>query len=84
MSERKKKSPCLVRLSTSQFAITKGGYTTQPEYAFWFKDRGWDVEGNGVEPDIELDNPPRATFLGGDAQLDARLRSCKSRWPKCR
>jgi len=27
-----------------------------------------------VAPDIEVDNPPHATFNGGDAQLDAAIR----------
>ena len=31
------------------------------------------IEGVGVAPDLEVDNPPRATFEGGDAQLDAAL-----------
>ncbi|MBB4844733.1 tricorn protease [Paucibacter oligotrophus] len=31
------------------------------------------VEGKGVTPDIEVDNPPRATFGGADAQLDAAI-----------
>jgi len=31
------------------------------------------VEGIGVTPDIEVDNPPRATFNGGDAQLEAAI-----------
>ena len=31
------------------------------------------IEGVGVQPDVEVDNPPRATFEGGDAQLDAAL-----------
>ncbi len=31
------------------------------------------IEGVGVVPDIVVDNPPRATFLGGDAQLDAAI-----------
>ncbi len=31
------------------------------------------IEGIGVKPDLEVDNPPRASFLGGDAQLDAAL-----------
>ena len=33
----------------------------------------WLIEGRGVVPDIEVDNPPRATFDGGDAQLDAAV-----------
>lgn len=31
------------------------------------------IEGIGVKPDIEVDNLPRATFKGGDAQLDTAL-----------
>ena len=34
--------------------LVDGGYTTQPEYAFWFLERGWDVEGTGVAPDLEV------------------------------
>ena len=36
------------------------------EHAFWFKDRGWDVEGNGVEPDVELDISPADHAAGRD------------------
>ncbi|MCZ8074203.1 MAG: hypothetical protein O9341_08705, partial [Paucibacter sp.] len=31
------------------------------------------VEGIGVKPDLEVDNLPRASFLGADAQLDAAI-----------
>jgi len=34
---------------------------------------GWIIEGRGVTPDVEVDNLPRATFEGGDAQLDAAI-----------
>ncbi|MCE4537584.1 S41 family peptidase [Pelomonas sp. P7] len=37
------------------------------------------IEGVGVTPDIEVDNPPRATFLGQDAQLDAAIATLKQR-----
>lgn len=33
----------------------------------------WLIEGQGVEPDISVENLPWATALGGDAQLDAAL-----------
>lgn len=36
-------------------------------------DGGWLIEGRGVTPDIDIDNPPRDTHLGGDAQLDAAV-----------
>jgi tricorn protease len=39
-----------------------------------FDARGrWLIEGNGVAPDIEVDNLPFATANGGDAQLQAAL-----------
>jgi tricorn protease len=33
----------------------------------------WLIEGHGVDPDIEVDNLPHATFNGQDAQLDAAV-----------
>jgi tricorn protease len=33
----------------------------------------WLVENKGVDPDIAVENPPNATFKGGDAQLDAAV-----------
>jgi tricorn protease len=38
-----------------------------------YADGKWLIEGRGVEPDIEVDNLPHATFTGADAQLDAAL-----------
>ena len=35
------------------------------------------IEGIGVKPNIEVDNLPRATFMGGDAQLDAAIAKVK-------
>ena len=35
-----------------------------------YVDDEWLIEGHGVEPDIEVDNQPYATFHGEDAQLD--------------
>lgn len=37
------------------------------------------IEGVGVTPDIEVDNLPRATAMGQDAQLDAALAELKRR-----
>lgn len=31
------------------------------------------IEGVGVKPDVDVDNLPRATFLGGDAQLETAI-----------
>ena len=35
---------------------------------------GWIVEGTGVAPDIEIGNPPAATYRGEDAQLAAAIK----------
>ena len=35
------------------------------------------IEGVGVKPDVDIDNLPRATFLGGDAQLDEAIAQLK-------
>jgi tricorn protease len=37
------------------------------------------VEGTGVTPDIDIDNPPRATFMGQDAQLEAAIAELQRR-----
>ena len=37
------------------------------------------IEGIGVTPDIEVDNAPRATAMGQDAQLDAAIAELKRR-----
>ena len=34
----------------------------------------WLIEGHGVDPDITIDNTPRATFLGKDAQMEAAIK----------
>lgn len=39
----------------------------------------WLIEGAGVAPDIEVDNPPHASFRGEDAQLDAALAEIERR-----
>jgi tricorn protease len=39
----------------------------------------WLIEGRGVAPDIEVDNPPYASFMGADAQLDAALAHLQQR-----
>jgi tricorn protease len=39
------------------------------------------VEGVGVTPDLEVDNPPRATAAGGDAQLQAAVATLLKQLP---
>jgi tricorn protease len=54
--------------------LADGGTARIGEFAQFEVGSGrWLIEGRGVAPDIEVDNPPHASFLGGDAQLDAAL-----------
>ncbi|QDQ25526.1 peptidase S41 [Chitinimonas arctica] len=41
-----------------------------PQYGM---DGRWIIEGDGVQPDMEVDNPPHATFMGEDKQLAAAI-----------
>ena len=54
-------------------ALIDGTQTTQPEFAFWFTDVGWDVENYGTDPDIEVDNAPQDHAAGRDRQLETAL-----------
>jgi tricorn protease len=49
------------------------GSSTRPSGAFFDLERRWGVEGEGVHPDIVVDNDPGAEFRGVDAQLDRAL-----------
>ena len=49
------------------------GLTTQPEYAIWFYDVGWNVENYGTDPDIEVDYAPHDCAEGRDPQLDRAI-----------
>ncbi|MBI3725988.1 peptidase, partial [bacterium] len=50
--------------------LADGGFTTQPEFSFWFKDVGWGVENYGTDPDIEVEMRPQDYVSGADPQLD--------------
>ncbi len=56
-----------------QHALVDGTMTTQPEYAFWFKDVGWNVENYGTDPDIEVDIAPQDYVNNIDPQLDRAI-----------
>jgi tricorn protease len=55
-------------------ALVDGGYTTQPEFSFWFKDVGWGIENYGVDPDIEVEFKPQDYAAGLDPQLDRSIK----------
>ncbi len=49
------------------------------EYPQFGLDGRWLIEGLGIQPDLEVVNPPRETFFGGDAQLDAAILNLQER-----
>jgi tricorn protease len=53
--------------------LSDGGLARAPMNGV-YADGEWLIEQIGVIPDIEVDNLPHATFLGGDAQLDAAIK----------
>ena len=58
---------------TASNRLLDNGIARVAEFGLFVPGEGWLIEGRGVAPDIEVDNPPRATFEGGDAQLDAAI-----------
>jgi tricorn protease len=60
-------------LSSSNRLVDKG-IATAAEYGVYGPEGSWLIEGHGVDPDLEVDNLPAATFRGGDAQLEAAIR----------
>ncbi|MFS1437746.1 S41 family peptidase [Shewanella sp. 10N.286.48.A6] len=58
-------------------SLTDKGMARVAEYPQYAIDGSWIVEGHGVEPDIEVDNLPFATFSGQDAQLETAIRYLK-------
>ena len=54
-------------------ALVDGTATTQPEFAFWFRDAGFGVENYGTDPQIEIDNAPQDAAAGRDRQLEVAL-----------
>jgi tricorn protease len=53
--------------------LSDGGIARAPMMGVYGADGRWLIEGHGVVPDVVVDNPPHATFEGGDAQLDAAV-----------
>jgi len=58
---------------TSSNLLVDRGIASAAEFGVYGPAGDWLIEGWGVEPDIEVDNLPHATFTGEDAQLDAAI-----------
>jgi tricorn protease len=53
--------------------LVDGGQARVAEFAQHGADGRWLLEGNGVAPDILVETPPRAAYLGEDRQIDQAL-----------
>jgi tricorn protease len=47
-----------------------GGSVTSPSVAFFSPKGEWDVENHGVDPDVVVDQDPKAVSEGHDPQLE--------------
>ncbi|WP_444995135.1 S41 family peptidase [Aliikangiella sp. IMCC44359] len=59
--------------------LTDNGIARVAEFPQYAMDGRWIVEGYGVEPTIEVDNLPHATFKGEDAQLETAIKYLKKK-----
>jgi tricorn protease len=59
---------------TSSNRLVDSGIMTAAEFGVYGPEGEWLIEGHGVDPDIEVDNLPHATFDGADAQLEAAIK----------
>jgi tricorn protease len=57
-------------------SLVDGGFTTQPEFSYWFQDVGWKVENYGTDPDLEVEYLPSDYVAGRDPQLEQGLKVC--------
>ncbi len=53
--------------------LADNGMVRVAENGQFAADGRWLIEGIGVLPDVEVDNPPHATFAGEDRQLEVAL-----------
>ncbi|HSR67045.1 MAG TPA: S41 family peptidase, partial [Acidobacteriota bacterium] len=55
---------------SSENRLSDLGWARAPMFGVYGPEREWLIEGHGVDPDIEVQNLPHATFNGSDAQLE--------------
>ena len=60
-------------LSAEKWLVDQG-MCTAAESGVYGPEGTWLIEGHGFDPDIVVDNTPRATFLGKDAQMEAAVK----------
>ena len=50
--------------------LMDGGFFTSPRLAIYSPDGEWEVENEGVAPDIEVEQTPKQVIAGHDPQLE--------------
>src|SRR6185436_13483659 len=53
--------------------LMDGGNITAPNLAFWTPERGWEVENEGVPPDVDVEQTPADVIAGRDPQLERAI-----------
>ena len=53
--------------------LMDGGQVTSPDVGFFSPKGQWDVENHGVDPDIVVEQDPKAVAAGHDPQLEAAV-----------
>ena len=53
--------------------LMDGGYVNSPSVAFFSPSGEWDVENHGVDPDVTVEQDPKAVSEGHDPQLEAAV-----------
>ena len=62
---------------TIRHVLVDNGVTTQPEFSYWFRDVGWNVENYGTDPTHDVDITPQDYAAGRDPQMETGLRLIK-------
>ena len=59
-----------------------GGRVSVPQFSTLSKEARYVIEGEGVSPDIEVDNDPAAEIAGRDPQLERAIEELKKKLAK--
>ncbi len=59
---------------TNRGTLIDGGSVSVPEFGFASAEGKWIIEGEGVVPDIEVENDPKSLIEGRDPQLERGIR----------
>lgn len=63
-------------------ALMDGGFVTAPRLAIFSPDGEWEVENEGVAPDVEVEMTPKEVIAGADPQLEKAIELIMAELPK--